>query len=173
MTASVMRYDAVAVLTQEQHLRVPRIRGQRPAMGEHYRLSRTPVLEIDLCTIFCSSRIHVTFSLIILVRGRSVHSFWMNGKCRCWQPHGCDNGCTTDEDVAAQAIDILMIALICYLRISLTRCLPLISDHCVLLFLSVGSRALSNASVEPQTISGIDFFPPIFRTRRSLCNGVS
>ena len=29
---SVMCYDAVAVLTQEQHLRVPRIRGQWPAM---------------------------------------------------------------------------------------------------------------------------------------------
>src|ERR1700722_13311946 len=173
MPASVMCNNAVTVLTQEQHLSIPRIRGQRPAMREHYRLSGAPVLEIDLCTIFCSSRIHVTFSLIILVRGRSVHSFWMNGKCRCWQPHGCYNGCTTHEDVAAQTIDNLMIALTCYLRISLTRCLPLISDHCVLLFLSVGSRALSDASVEPQTISGIYFFPPIFRTRGSLCNGVS
>jgi hypothetical protein len=44
MTAAVVRDDAIAVVEEEQHLRVPVVGRQRPAVGEHDRLSLAPVL---------------------------------------------------------------------------------------------------------------------------------
>ena len=42
---------AIAMLQEEQHLRVPVV-GQRPAMAEHNRLTGTPVLVVDLNAVF-------------------------------------------------------------------------------------------------------------------------
>ena len=52
VAAPVMGDDAIAVLQEEQHLRVPVIGRQRPAMAEHDRLARTPVLVEDLDAVF-------------------------------------------------------------------------------------------------------------------------
>ena len=52
MTATVMRDAAIAIGCQEEHLRLPAIGAQRPAVAEHDGLSRAPVLVIDLCSVF-------------------------------------------------------------------------------------------------------------------------
>ncbi|KAG0750989.1 hypothetical protein G6F24_014745 [Rhizopus arrhizus] len=44
VAAAVVRNHAIAALPHEQHLRVPGIGGQRPAVGEHDRLSAAPLL---------------------------------------------------------------------------------------------------------------------------------
>ena len=44
VAAPVMRDDAIAVIEEEQHLRVPIVRRQRPAMAEHDRLPLAPIL---------------------------------------------------------------------------------------------------------------------------------
>src|SRR5713226_6365747 len=52
MAAPVVGYDAIAVLEEEQHMRVPVICRQRPAVAEHDRLTCTPVLVEDLNAVF-------------------------------------------------------------------------------------------------------------------------
>jgi hypothetical protein len=47
MTAPVVGDDAIAMLEKEQHLRIPVIGRQRPAMAEHDRLTGSPVLVED------------------------------------------------------------------------------------------------------------------------------
>ena len=56
MAAPVVGYDAIAVLEEEQHLRVPIIGRQRPAMTEYDGLALPPVLIVDLGTIFSRDR---------------------------------------------------------------------------------------------------------------------
>ena len=63
MAAAVMRYDAIAVLEEEQHLRVPVIGRQRPAMAEHDGLTFAPVLVENLNAVFGWNRAHTTTSL--------------------------------------------------------------------------------------------------------------
>ena len=58
MTPAVMSYDAIAVLEKKQHLRVPVIGGQRPAMAEHDGLTFAPVLVKDLDAVFGRNRTH-------------------------------------------------------------------------------------------------------------------
>src|SRR3989449_3785887 len=48
MAAPVVGDDAIAVLEEEQHLRVPIIGRQRPPMAEHDGLTLSPVLVEDL-----------------------------------------------------------------------------------------------------------------------------
>src|SRR5882672_6934776 len=67
MAASVMGYDAIAVLDEEQHLRVPIIGRQRPAVAEHDGLTFSPVLVEDLNAVFCGDRVHVE-PLLTVVR---------------------------------------------------------------------------------------------------------
>src|ERR1700733_1001557 len=57
MTAPVMRDDPVAVLGEKQHLCIPRIRIQRPAMRKRDRLSLTPVLVINRRTVVGGKRV--------------------------------------------------------------------------------------------------------------------
>src|SRR6202045_4797965 len=59
MASAVMRYDAITVLEEEQHLRVPVIGRQRPAMAEHDGLTIAPVLVKDLCAVSGCDRAHV------------------------------------------------------------------------------------------------------------------
>jgi hypothetical protein len=66
MTSAVMSYDAKAVLEEKNHLRVPVIGRQRPAMAEHDGLTFAPVLVKDLNAVFGRNRTHG-----YLLRGKS------------------------------------------------------------------------------------------------------
>jgi hypothetical protein len=44
--------NPIAMMQEEQHLVVPVVRAERPTVAEHYWLSFTPVLVVDLCTVF-------------------------------------------------------------------------------------------------------------------------
>src|SRR5437016_14448853 len=59
MAAPVMGYDAIAVLEEEQHLRIPIIGRQRPAVAEHDGLTFAPVLVEDLNAVFGGDRVQV------------------------------------------------------------------------------------------------------------------
>src|SRR5437870_10627621 len=48
VAASIMRDDAIAVIEEKQHLRVPVIGRQRPTMAEDDGLSAAPVFVIDV-----------------------------------------------------------------------------------------------------------------------------
>src|SRR5438309_8994893 len=63
--SAVMRYDAIAVLEEEQHLRVPVIGRQQPAMAEHNGMTFAPVLVVDVRPVFGCT--HVTHSLPVLL----------------------------------------------------------------------------------------------------------
>src|ERR1700726_672089 len=52
VAASVMGDDPIAVTEEKQHLRVPVIGRQRPAMREHHRLSTAPILVVNLGAVF-------------------------------------------------------------------------------------------------------------------------
>src|SRR6266550_3036236 len=56
VAASIMGYDAIAVIEEEQHLRIPVIGRQRPTMTKDNRLSFAPVLviDIDVSSVFFS-----------------------------------------------------------------------------------------------------------------------
>ena len=56
MSAPIMRNDAIAVVEEEQHLRVPIIGRQRPTMAEHDGLSFAPVfvVDVDVSSVFFS-----------------------------------------------------------------------------------------------------------------------
>src|SRR5205085_6951021 len=57
MAASVMSDDAIAVVEEEQHLRVPVIGRQRPAVAEDDGLSFAPVfiIDVDVSSVFFSN----------------------------------------------------------------------------------------------------------------------
>jgi len=59
MATAVMGDDAIAMMQEEQQLRVPIIGRHRPAVAKHDRLARTPVLVKDLHTILGGNRWHV------------------------------------------------------------------------------------------------------------------
>src|SRR5436305_6820721 len=48
MAAAIVRDDAIAVLEKEQHLRIPVVGRERPAVAEDDGLSAAPVLVVDL-----------------------------------------------------------------------------------------------------------------------------
>jgi hypothetical protein len=58
MAAPVMGYDAIAVLEEEQHLRVPVIGRQRPAVAKHNGLTFAPVFIVNLRAVFGRNRAH-------------------------------------------------------------------------------------------------------------------
>ena len=62
MTAPVVRDHAIATLAEEQHLPVPVVRAERPAVAEDDRLSLAPVLVVNRCSIFYCNCAHVIFS---------------------------------------------------------------------------------------------------------------
>src|SRR2546423_15346984 len=69
MTSPVMGDDAVAVFEEEQHLRVPVIGRQRPAVAEDDGLSFAPVLiiDVDVSSVFFSNTDvwHCNFSFLL------------------------------------------------------------------------------------------------------------
>src|SRR4029077_2317652 len=70
VAAPVMGDDAIAVFEEEQHLRVPVIGRQRPAVAEHDRLAFAPVLIVDVnvgSVFFSDSYVwHRNFSFLLL-----------------------------------------------------------------------------------------------------------
>src|SRR5438132_11408080 len=62
----VMRDDAIALLAEEQHLSVPVVRGERPAVTEDYRLSFAPILVVNLCAVFCRNCWHKLVLLLLI-----------------------------------------------------------------------------------------------------------
>src|SRR5712691_9978502 len=66
MSAPVVGYDAIAVLEEEQHLRVPIIGRQRPDVAKQNGLSFAPVLVVDLRPIFRHNCRHVMFSFALV-----------------------------------------------------------------------------------------------------------
>jgi hypothetical protein len=58
VSAPVMGDHAVAVLQEEQHLVIPIVARQRPAVAEHDGLARAPVLKEDLRAVGRRDRAH-------------------------------------------------------------------------------------------------------------------
>jgi hypothetical protein len=67
MTPTVVRDYTITMLAKEQHLRVPVVRAERPAVTEDYGLPRSPILVIDLRVVAgCDSR-HVSLLFAVKV----------------------------------------------------------------------------------------------------------
>ena len=58
MPAAVDADNAIAVLEEEQHLRIPVVGTQGPAVMENNRLTVTPILVKDLDTVFGGDHVH-------------------------------------------------------------------------------------------------------------------
>src|ERR1700752_1019943 len=59
MATAVMGDNAIAMIEEEQQLRVPIIGRQWPAVAEHDRLARTPVLVEDFRAVLGGNSAHV------------------------------------------------------------------------------------------------------------------
>src|SRR6266404_5848049 len=76
MAPAIVRDHAVAFLTEEQHLSIPVVRRQRPAVAENYRLSLTPVLVINLRAVFGSNCRHKIFSSVGFAKLGECRRLW-------------------------------------------------------------------------------------------------
>src|SRR4029077_12390807 len=65
VTPSVVSNHAIAALAEEQHLRVPTVRRERPAVTKDDGLTFAPILVVDLCSILRCDRAHVIFSFFL------------------------------------------------------------------------------------------------------------
>src|SRR5208337_1172455 len=65
MAAAVMGDHAKTLAEEEEHLRVPIVRRERPAMAEHDGLTRAPVLVEDLDAVRGGDRRHVPILSLI------------------------------------------------------------------------------------------------------------
>src|SRR5216684_2776704 len=72
MTAPVMRDRAEAVLRQEQHLAVPCVRAQRPAVRERDDRALTPVLVVDFRAVSGGDRAHVCTPFAVSAQRRGL-----------------------------------------------------------------------------------------------------
>src|SRR5690349_13450786 len=63
MAAPIDGNTAVAVLHQEEHLPVPSVGVQGPAMRESYDRTFSPVFVVNRCTVLDLNRAHVVYSL--------------------------------------------------------------------------------------------------------------
>src|SRR5437762_2798212 len=56
VATAIMGNHAIALFEEEEHLRVPIVRGKRPAMAEHYGLTLAPVfvVDVDVSSVFFS-----------------------------------------------------------------------------------------------------------------------
>ncbi len=66
MAASVVRDHAEAVLCEEQHLSVPHVGIQGPAVRERDDRASAPVLVVDLRSIFRCDSTHKTLSFFVV-----------------------------------------------------------------------------------------------------------
>src|SRR5271167_417828 len=60
MTTAIVGDHTIALLTKEEQLCVPRVGIQRPTVREHDRLSRAPILVVDLISIVSIEERHCT-----------------------------------------------------------------------------------------------------------------
>src|ERR1700675_3013601 len=67
VASAVVRDDAIAALAEEQHLAVPIVRGERPAVAEYDGLSCAPVLIENCGSVFGSDCWHGMLSFSIRV----------------------------------------------------------------------------------------------------------
>src|SRR4051794_37442824 len=67
MTAPIMRDCAKTVFREEEHLTIPGVRAQRPAVRECYDRTLTPLLVINLRSIFRSDCAHTSCSFCLCV----------------------------------------------------------------------------------------------------------
>jgi hypothetical protein len=76
VAAAVMRDDAIAVIEEEHHLRVPIVGRQRPAVAEHDGLTLAPILVENLHAVLGSDRRHFTLlcALSSSLNGRELTS---------------------------------------------------------------------------------------------------
>jgi hypothetical protein len=74
VAAAVMGDDAIAVIEEEQHLRVPVIGRQRPPMAEHDGLTFAPILVKDIDTVLGRDRAHLMSSFAVIVVRRSENN---------------------------------------------------------------------------------------------------
>src|ERR1700730_8051522 len=58
MAAAVMSYDAIAMIEEKQHLRVPVVCRKRPARAEHEGLTFAPVFIETLNAVLCGDGAH-------------------------------------------------------------------------------------------------------------------
>jgi hypothetical protein len=63
-----MRDDTIALLAEEEHLRIPGIGGEGPAVRESDGLSGAPVLVVDRYAVFRREGRHVWFSFLCDVK---------------------------------------------------------------------------------------------------------
>src|ERR1700759_5609955 len=66
MATAVMGDHAIAMLQEEQQLRVPIVGRKRPAMAEHNGLTFTPVLVVDRNAILRRDRVHLLLLAVAL-----------------------------------------------------------------------------------------------------------
>src|SRR5580692_3030966 len=62
----VSRNDSIAALAEKQHLSVPIVRREGPAVTEHDGLSLAPVFVVNLCTVFCRNRWHTCSPVVVV-----------------------------------------------------------------------------------------------------------
>jgi hypothetical protein len=67
VASAVMSDDAIAVIEEEQHLRIPIVGRQRPTMAEDDGLTFAPVLVVDLYSVAGCNCTHVIPSLLLLL----------------------------------------------------------------------------------------------------------
>ncbi len=70
VAAAIMRDAAVAARGQEEHLVVPGVRAQGPAVAEDDGLARAPVLEVNLCAVFGGEGTHECVAFLFWVLGK-------------------------------------------------------------------------------------------------------
>ena len=118
MPAPIMRDDAIAMVQEKHHLRVPVIRSERPAVRKHNRLSFTPVLVENLCTVLRRDRAHVLSSFSGMGNGCSVGLF---GRCERCDGHAASGSETDagDQERPAGPIDVVCL---CFAHGSLRHC---------------------------------------------------
>src|SRR5271156_1561701 len=63
MTAPVVCNDAIAELTEEQHLAIPVVAAERPAVRENDRLTCSPIFVVNLRAVFRRDCRHLWISL--------------------------------------------------------------------------------------------------------------
>src|SRR5450631_1973330 len=62
VSTPVSRDDTIALLPEEQHLSVPVVGGEWPAVAEHNGLPFSPVFVVNLRSVFCGDCWHKGFS---------------------------------------------------------------------------------------------------------------
>src|SRR6266478_3141878 len=80
MAAAVVGNNAIAVLSEEQHLCIPGVCVQRPSMRKNDRRPCAPIFVENRGSIFGFDRIHLSFSLLFSLRSESTRRLRLTGE---------------------------------------------------------------------------------------------